>query len=116
MYIFGIGPCTSHKVPMHCRPGVCIASISGHWERGKLFRVSRVAWNRGYSVCSVVLTPPPPQSIIPSDYSPLVCSVVLTPPSPPQSIIPSDYRLSDREKSNICYLSFPDSNSGELCV
>ncbi|XP_064399646.1 protein DENND6A-like [Halichondria panicea] len=29
-----------------------------------------------------------------------------------ESIIPSDYSLSDTEKSNVCYLSFPDSNSG----
>ena len=34
-----------------------------------------------------------------------------------QSIIPADYKLSDTEKSNVCYLAFPDSNSGELqCV
>ena len=30
-------------------------------------------------------------------------------------MIPSDFHLSDTEKSNICYLAFPDSNSGE-CI
>ena len=30
-------------------------------------------------------------------------------------MIPSDFYLSDTEKSNICYLAFPDSNSGE-CI
>ncbi|CAI8051071.1 Protein DENND6A [Geodia barretti] len=29
-----------------------------------------------------------------------------------ETVIPSDYKLSDTEKSNICYLAFPDSNSG----
>ena len=53
-------------------------------------------------------------------YHPLVCTALnpLILPPPSQSIIPSDYSLSDTEKSNVCYLSFPDSNSGEstLCV
>ncbi|KAM5250588.1 protein DENND6B isoform 2-T2 [Hipposideros larvatus] len=29
-------------------------------------------------------------------------------------VYPSDYRLTDKEKSSICYLSFPDSHSGCL--
>ncbi|XP_065909564.1 protein DENND6B-like isoform X2 [Dysidea avara] len=29
-------------------------------------------------------------------------------------VIPKDYPLSEKEKSNICYLAFPDSNSGCL--
>lgn len=29
-----------------------------------------------------------------------------------QSVYPTNVKLTDREKSNICYLSFPDSNSG----
>lgn len=29
-----------------------------------------------------------------------------------ETIYPSSYQLSDSEKSNICYLAFPDSNSG----
>jgi len=29
-----------------------------------------------------------------------------------ETLLPSNYKLSDTEKSNICYLSFPDSNSG----
>lgn len=27
-------------------------------------------------------------------------------------VYPSDFRLTDKEKSSICYLSFPDSHSG----
>ena len=33
-----------------------------------------------------------------------------------QTVLPDDYQLSDTEKSNICYLSFPDSNSGGFPV
>lgn len=29
-----------------------------------------------------------------------------------QTLIPASYALSDAEKTNICYLAFPDSNSG----
>lgn len=29
-----------------------------------------------------------------------------------QAIYPNDVELSEQEKSNICYLAFPDSNSG----
>uniref|UniRef100_A0A8C7AHB9 DENN domain containing 6B n=1 Tax=Neovison vison TaxID=452646 RepID=A0A8C7AHB9_NEOVI len=36
------------------------------------------------------------------------CSVSL------QLVYPSDFRLTDKEKSSICYLSFPDSHSGCL--
>ena len=39
------------------------------------------------------------------------CITSLTPHL--QTLLPSNYKLSDTEKSNICYLSFPDSNSGE---
>nr|XP_054362629.1 protein DENND6B isoform X8 [Mirounga angustirostris] len=33
---------------------------------------------------------------------------------PHQLVYPSDFRLTDKEKSSICYLSFPDSHSGCL--
>ncbi|XP_014404673.1 PREDICTED: protein DENND6B [Myotis brandtii] len=32
----------------------------------------------------------------------------------PQLVYPSDFQLTDKEKSSICYLSFPDSHSGCL--
>ncbi|XP_006157639.1 protein DENND6B isoform X3 [Tupaia chinensis] len=33
---------------------------------------------------------------------------------PPQLVYPSHFQLTDKEKSSICYLSFPDSHSGCL--